>query len=250
MSGLSKSEIKQILNDVLHGTNKKVICKLDELIEALTPREESLDPVLFCTIIDENCVLTGAQAIIRDEETGEFVTVYFDANFEPTTVPPEGTPCDTACGGDYGFEMLPPVCYEDADNNKWQLVVTLTYQNGVQISQGEIWISPSGQVFSSNPGGLSPCDVDCNPQIQEFDLSETVTSYIPFTNIVVCKPDCCMVTVETSAGTFRVRPEMKCFHSSTFECDVELLNITIEGDCDPSQVYAILENKGCSSCNV
>lgn len=222
--------------------------KIQETIAA-KPEEDSLDPILFCTVVDENCVLTGAQALIRDEETGELTRVYFDANFNPTNIPPEGEPCDTACGDDYDIKILPSVCYEDANDNKWQLTVCLQFQNGVQINQTEIWLSPTGEVFDANPGGLTPCDVDCNPAIADVTVSEG--GYIPFTqgNVSTLKP-CCEVEVVTNVGTFYLRQGMQQKNIGPFGCPIEILSVTVNGDCAENEVFIHMEDKGCTSCNL
>lgn len=244
---MALNEQSRLLSDIkrlLQESNRQLCILVDK------PQEDPVDPILFCTIVNEECVLTGAQALIRDEETGELVKVYFDANFNPVETPPEGQPCDSTCGDDFDFRQLPPVCYEDDDDNKWQLVVLIQYKNGVEVGRTEIWIGPDGTVTETPPSGLTPCDVDCTPLIQEFDLSENVTSYIPFTNITIYTEGCCDVFVETSAGDFRVRKNIKMFASSQFGCEVELTSITIDPECDPSQVIVYLENKGCSNCNI
>lgn len=217
---------------------KEVLCQLLE-----KPEEESLDPILYC---DDDCNITGAVAFIRDEETTEVIPVYFDASLAPTDTPPDGSPCGPKCNLDY---EIVENCYEDVDGIKYKQLITFTFKGGIKEQTDVCWILPDGTISTTQPADITPCDVDCNPAIAEVTAEEG--GYIPFTsaNISTLNP-CCTVQVVTNVGTFYVREGMKQKSIGPFGCPIEIIDVIVSGNCDASEVYVHMEDKGCSSCNI
>jgi hypothetical protein len=215
---------------------KDVLCDIAD-----SPQEESLEPILYC---DDDCNITGAVAFIRDEETTEVIPVYFDANLAPSATSPDGSPCGPKCGLDY--EIIEN-CYEDADNIKYKQLIAFTFKQGQKEQTDICWILPDGSVVETQPDGITPCDVDCNPAIADVTVQEG--GFIPFTqgSVSTLKP-CCTVEVETNVGTFFLRQGMQNKSIGPFECPVEIQSVNVTGDCLPSEVFIHLENKGCNNC--
>jgi hypothetical protein len=213
----------RLLSDI-----KNALCELLE-----KPEEESLDPILYC---NDDCIVTGATAFIRDEETGEVITQYFDASLAPSGVAPSGSPCGPKCALDY---EIVENCYEDpATCEKYKQLITFTFKGGMKEETSVCWILPDGSISTTEPTGIRPCTDDCNcdPQVESFQgNAATLTT---FNEIDLFVPKCCEITVTTSAGTFTIPSQPSPFNfCKKFDCLVS--GYSIAGDCI-SDVYTLL----------
>ena len=92
------------------------------------------------------------------------------------------------------------------------------------------------------------CAIDqanCNPLIAELfgDGDLAALDGESFNDVSIYNPGCCEVVVDTSAGRFTIRAGEAGFEKR-FACPVQIVGLSIAGDCDKSAVHFIFVNDG------
>ena len=177
--GFSKHDIKGFLNPLecqigalcrkltdSSNTNSEILEVLQDIQTLLSSQQESVDPILYC---DEDCNITGGVGFLVDPDTLLPTPIYFDADLNTSTTPPEGAPCDPACQQDFEFKTIGPQCFQDADGLTYNQYICNTYINGVLDTTTTIWVLPDGSTTDTQPDGLEPC---VDPIIQIINVPQ------------------------------------------------------------------------------
>ena len=218
-------------------------CLLEELVNK--PEIESLDPILYC---DDDCNVTGGVAFNRDEESGEVISVFFDANLQPTDTEPSGSPCGPKCNLDY--EIIKD-CFENATTcERYQQLTVFSFKQGQKEVVSTCWVNPDGTITTELPANLQPCsdNCNCNPAMESFlGNGATLPNFHEFSTVI---PECCAVKITTSAGEYVfdpvTYPRSIC---EEFECLISDYNIEIitpdgeEPKCTVDEIRTYLKRK-------
>ena len=104
-------------------------------------------------------------------------------------------------------------------------------------STGDILI-PNVDIFPC----MDPA-VLCDPFIATFPGDDLSTE--PFNILCISKKPCCALTIECSAGTFTLGPDVSTFCTEKFDCPITLTDIAIvDGDCELSDVTVTIQRTG------
>jgi len=178
----------------------------------------------------------------------------------PPSVVLPGTDCDNPsyvkfCETPVDYDYKPiglPICYECPDGTKYQSILCVKYENGVEVGRTTIFIGPDGQEIAALPACAALC-VDkppCEPKIGDWNGEDLIEE--PFTNLQVMKKECalqCRVTLTTSAGVFTMYEGEGKLTLPKFNCGVTLDDIEItEGDCELSDIIGRWSHSGCNNC--
>ncbi len=112
------------------------------------------------------------------------------------------------------------------------------------LAEGKIYQEPPPRavtlVWVSFPDSV-PEPPTCEPAITEvFGATGDET---PFTEIAIHNPACCLVKVNTSAGSFTIKPDEQGFQTH-FDCTVLLRSIEVSGNqCNTGHVHTILTKR-------
>jgi len=127
----------------------------------------------------------------------------------------------------------------------WDSVNFVEVSKDIEFSNDGInWtnVQPENTFFGKCPKTATTEFSDCQPSISEA-FGDDISVLESGNNFLITKPSCCKVLVETSVGSFHIKSGVQSYASSDFQCQVDILGVTIvEGNCSLNQIQ-IITNK-------
>ena len=161
--------------------------------------------------------------------------------------------CDSVVGIDFEYKTIgDPICYQCPDGTKYQTVLCIKYENGVEVGQQVIMLGPDGNIIETLPDCAEPCVTVkvCRPKVGNWSGAELPDD--SFTDLQVMKKECalkCEILIITSAGEFTMYPGEGKISIPTFDCGVTIEEVKItEGDCKLSDIIGRWSHSGCNNC--
>ena len=104
----------------------------------------------------------------------------------------------------------------------------------------------TGTPYTGDLTALISCDTEkaCAPTISS-SFANDLSVLLPGTTISIQKPNCCVLRVTTSVGSFLVSKTAVAYSTSEFNCPVTVTGVTVvSGTCDLASVIVTTQNAG------
>ncbi|MGL5075614.1 MAG: hypothetical protein ACRDBG_07195 [Waterburya sp.] len=201
--------------------------KLDRIISLL--EEENLQRYDW----EFSCSDVGLVRVRIDTSTGVSTVFNLDGTVNTTAIL---EPCSSSVESD-------PVIICSLGE---QYVLWIVKEDGV----------PNGITYFTDKSGavITPIPITdytigkCNTSAPKVwsGTADDISTAIPFNSLVIIKPDCCVVDIDTSAGIITVPKGISTYSTIVFDSLVTLNSVTVSGNavlCDPRKVSLILNSK-------
>jgi hypothetical protein len=193
------------------------------------------DPEVVCISNDGGVTVVSGWEVFNISETG-VVTSTLYLNGVDVSATYQVVPCGIKAKYDYEIEK---VC---VDGRQWTKTYVYDPSSVNPTLVSILWLDHTDTPTTAPDIALinnANCIPACIPVISEaygIDISTLQPSH----NFSIQKPDCCVVRVTTSAGTFTVQKGVGFYNTSDFYCLITITAVEIlSGTCELDKIYII-----------